>query len=422
VKSVDNISTNLQSLSIGQFPFLSIIRSDFEIYCGPVNNNFGVSSGRMAYAVIIGINDNDERAQMKELNIEFAVNIEEQKQTEYILSLPIWISCTAYLVALLSAIYTHDWALALVTLTGIIILSIPYWLLKRGRFLSSAYASVFMVLVTITSIATVGQGIHDVAIMAYPIIIIFASLALNRSGFRISVGLTLIAMGWLVFGDSWGLYIPQPYIKPTWVDYLVISAILFSAVGAVDILATMMRNNLRQAKQEIVQRKVIEEQLRFQSTHDSMTGIFNRNFFETELARLELSRDFPISIVIADVDGLKIINDTLGHSAGDKKLKQTADVLRSILRSEDILARIGGDEFAAILPKTDSIAVQYILSRIKARLVEHNAKHSDLQLQLSLGAATSESSGLTNTFKLADQIMYADKSMRKSNESQFQGS
>ena len=353
---------------------------------------------------------------MKQFKLEFAIDIEEKRQVEQILSLPIWISWAAYLVALLSALYTRDWALALATLTGMVILSIPFWLLKHGHFLSSAYTSVFMVLVTITAIATVGQGIHDVAILAYPSIIIFASLALNRSGFRISVGLTLIALGWLVFGDAWGLFVPQPYIPPTWVDYLVISAILLSAAVAVDILATNMRKNLHQAKQEITQRKKIEEQLRFQSTHDSMTRIYNRNFFETELIRLELSREFPISIVIADIDGLKIINDTLGHAAGDKKLQQAADVLRSIFRAEDILARIGGDEFAIILPKTDLVTVQHIVTRIKARLVEHNASHSDLPLQLSLGAATAECSDLTDAFKLADQNMYANKSMRKSSE------
>ena len=229
-------------------------------------------------------------------------------------------------------------------------------------------------------------------------------------------------MGWLVFGDSWGLFVPQPNIRPTWVDYLVISAILLSAAGTVDILATNMRKNLHQAKQEIAQRKDIEEQLRFQSTHDSMTGIYNRNFFETELTRLDLSREFPISIVITDIDGLKIVNDTLGHAAGDKRLQQAADVLRSIFRAEDILARIGGDEFAIILPKTDSVTVQHIVSRIKTRLVEHNAMHSDLPLQLSLGAATTDSSGLTEAFKIADQNMYADKSMRKSGENRTQGS
>ena len=116
---------------------------------------------------------------MKQFKLDFVIDIEEKRQVEQILSLPIWISWAAYLVALLSALYTHDWALALATLTGIVILAIPFWLLKHGHFLSSAYTSVFMVLVTITAIATVGQGIHDVAILAYPSIIIFASLALN---------------------------------------------------------------------------------------------------------------------------------------------------------------------------------------------------------------------------------------------------
>jgi diguanylate cyclase (GGDEF)-like protein len=83
-------------------------------------------------------------------------------------------------------------------------------------------------------------------------------------------------------------------------------------------------------------------------------------------------------------------------------LQQAADVLHSIFRIEDILARIGGDEFAAILPETDSAAVQQIVSRIRTRLVEHNAKNPDLPLHLSLGAATAESNDLTEAFRLAD--------------------
>ena len=347
--------------------------------------------------------------------IEPISEIEVHRQTEHILSLPIWISWAAFLVALISAVFTSDWGLASATLIGIVFLIIPFWLLKRGYFLLSGSIYVLMMLITVTAIAAIGQGIHDVAIMAYPIVIFFSSLALNRLGFRISVGLTLIAMGWLVFGESWGLFVSAPYKTPTWVDFLVISSILLSAAAAVDILATNMRKNLAQAKQEIAQRKEMEELLRYQSSHDSMTGIYNRNFFETELHRLDLSREFPISIIIADVDGLKIVNDTLGHAAGDEKLRQASEVLRSTFRAGDIFARIGGDEFAALLPETDAATAQQIVSRIKVRLLDHNARNPTLPLQLSLGAATA-ADNLTDAFTLADKRMYADKSLRKSGD------
>jgi diguanylate cyclase (GGDEF)-like protein len=311
-----------------------------------------------------------------------------------------------------------DWGVITPTLISSVFLILPLWLTRHGHIFASSLFIVLIELGNVTLLATVGQGIHDVAIMAYPTIIIFASLTMHRLGFRLSVGLTLLSMAWLVFGESNGLFVSHSYETPNWVDYLVISLILLAAATAVNILATNMRRNLDQAKQEIAQRRDAEERLRFQSTHDGMTGIYNRNFFETELARLEQSREFPISIIIADIDGLKYVNDTLGHAMGDEKLRLTANLLRSSFRAGDILARIGGDEFAALLPTTDSAAEELIAVRIRARLAEHNSRRPDLPVHLSLGGATTEKCSLTQTFTLADQRMYLDKAARKSRTGQ----
>jgi len=172
---------------------------------------------------------------------------------------------------------------------------------------------------------------------------------------------------------------------------------------------------------DITDRKRVEDQLRHQGTHDGLTGIYNRSFFEEELARLERGRDFPISVIMADIDGLKLINDRLGHAVGDQLLQQAVGVLNSVFRAGDVLARIGGDEFAALLPATDSAAAEQIILRIKSRLLEHNAQLSNLTVQLSLGAATAERDNLTGIFTLADQRMYADKTARKLRVSQKSG-
>ena len=343
---------------------------------------------------------------------------EENKQAARVISVLIWISWAAYLVVLISGIYWADWVVITATLTCSALLILPLWLIRHGHIFASGLLIILIELGNVTVLATVGQGIHDVAIMAYPTIIIFASLTLNRFGFRLSVILTLLSMGWLVFGESSGLFVSHSYETPNWVDYLVISVILLAAALAVNIMATNMRRNLDQAKQEIAQRKEAEERLRFQSTHDGMTGIYNRNFFETELARLDQSREFPISIIIADIDGLKYVNDTLGHAVGDEKLQLTANLLRSAFRAGDILARIGGDEFAALLPATELAAAELIMARIRACLAEHNRRYSDLPVHLSLGAATTEKCSLTQTFTLADQRMYLDKADRKSKTGQ----
>jgi diguanylate cyclase (GGDEF)-like protein len=190
-------------------------------------------------------------------------------------------------------------------------------------------------------------------------------------------------------------------------------AILLVAMAVVYMQSKNMRVSLGQAHQEIAQRKDIEGQLRHLGTHDILTGTHNRVFFEQEMARLEGSQEFPVSVIIADLDDMKKTNDTLGHNGGDELLKRATVAFRSAFREEDMLARIGGDEFAVLLPRTDSATAEHTFERVRAKLAEHNAMYPDLPIQLSLGTATAEKSDLAQAFKTADQRMYADKSARK---------
>jgi len=162
---------------------------------------------------------------------------------------------------------------------------------------------------------------------------------------------------------------------------------------------------------EITERKRYEEKLSFLSLHDSLTGLYNRAFFEGELHRLSGSREYPITILVADLDGLKVVNDTLGHAKGDEMLKACAEVLQSSLRRSDILARIGGDEFAAILPNTGEKAGEDLVRRLHSAVEAYNKEHPDLLLHLSLGVATCRSpdESLEDTLKKADDLMYRNK-------------
>jgi len=162
---------------------------------------------------------------------------------------------------------------------------------------------------------------------------------------------------------------------------------------------------------DITDRKIYEDKLKYLSLHDQLTGLYNRAYFDNELNRLNESRDYPITIIVCDLDGLKLINDTLGHDSGDRLLVACGNLLKQCLRASDILARVGGDEFVAILPNTGVKSGEEIGTRIMDQVHEYNGDNYHLPLSISLGTATLDSPEQTlwETYKEADDLMYRDK-------------
>lgn len=163
---------------------------------------------------------------------------------------------------------------------------------------------------------------------------------------------------------------------------------------------------------EITERKQIEERLKYLSLHDQLTGLYNRAYFENELSRLSKSREFPVTILSADLDGLKLINDALGHHRGDSYLKACTKILKTSLRGGDVLSRVGGDEFAALLPRTGYDSGEQIVNRIYARVDQYNRnRQAQLPLSISIGQATAQhgKQSLNKTLKEADEHMYRIK-------------
>jgi diguanylate cyclase (GGDEF)-like protein/PAS domain S-box-containing protein len=161
---------------------------------------------------------------------------------------------------------------------------------------------------------------------------------------------------------------------------------------------------------DITERKRTEEKLKYLSTHDELTGLHNRMFFDEEISRLSRGRQFPVTVILADVDGLKEINDRVGHTAGDELLRRAAALLKETFRADEVVARMGGDEFVVLLPKTDASTAEMALDRARSRMHSHNQVQAGLALSLSLGAATAKTSqSLVEAMKLADERMYAEK-------------
>ena len=164
--------------------------------------------------------------------------------------------------------------------------------------------------------------------------------------------------------------------------------------------------------QDIDNRKKTEEKIKYISFHDGLTGLYNRRYFENEIERLNKSRNLPISIIVGDLDGLKYINDNYGHKMGDRYIKKAAKSIKSNTRTADVVARIGGDEFAIILPETNASAAKDLCERIhsKCNLLKKTC-NLPKPLNISLGFATKvkKEESLDDIFEKADKRMYKNK-------------
>ena len=167
---------------------------------------------------------------------------------------------------------------------------------------------------------------------------------------------------------------------------------------------------------DMSERKVHEERLLYLSAHDPLTGLYNRTHFEAEFNRAGKGRSFPLSVIIGDVDGLKAVNDSKGHAAGDILIKAAADILKNAFRVEDLVARIGGDEFAVLMANADEEMLEAWMERVREGENRFNASGLGIQVRLSLGGATAHSSfTVSEILHQADKRMYADKARHKAN-------
>lgn len=168
---------------------------------------------------------------------------------------------------------------------------------------------------------------------------------------------------------------------------------------------------------DITERKLRENEILYLNYHDVLTGLYNRAFFNTEKDRLDTPRQLPLSIIMGDIDGLKLTNDMFGHSEGDKLLNGISKILSSCCRNEDIIARIGGDEFCILLPQANSEVTQEICARIN-KACENYESSEDKDIfspSISLGYATKSrpDDSIDLIIKAAEEDMYKHKLLER---------
>ncbi|MHB1485922.1 MAG: PAS domain S-box protein [Saccharofermentanales bacterium] len=161
---------------------------------------------------------------------------------------------------------------------------------------------------------------------------------------------------------------------------------------------------------DISAKKEAEEQILYLSYHDQLTGLFNRRFYEEELQRLDVKRNLPMTIILGDVNGLKMINDSFGHIMGDDLLKKAAEVIKKECRADDIISRLGGDEFVILLPKTNAIDADHIIARFNELLLkEVVASITGISIAFGYAIKNDKNENIQETFKSAENMMYSNK-------------
>lgn len=151
------------------------------------------------------------------------------------------------------------------------------------------------------------------------------------------------------------------------------------------------------------------DQIEYLSYHDQLTGLYNRRFYEEELSRMDTPRNLPFSLIMGDVNGLKLVNDSFGHVMGDELLKKAAKTIVKACRADDVVARLGGDEFVVLLPKTDQLEAEEIINRIEE--LAKAEKVGTVELSISFGFETkfNEEEDIQRIFKRAEDYMYRRK-------------
>ncbi|WP_454735035.1 sensor domain-containing diguanylate cyclase [Cupriavidus necator] len=161
---------------------------------------------------------------------------------------------------------------------------------------------------------------------------------------------------------------------------------------------------------DITARKKAEAYVEFLGKHDVLTKLYNRAYYEDELARLGRKGPWPVSVVAVDLNGLKVINDQFGHADGDGLLRRTGEVLKKAVGEQACVARIGGDEFMILLPGRDERGAATVVEQIDKVVELNNQFYPGARLSLSIGQATCmQGDRLSDTVKLADSRMYEAK-------------
>ena len=165
---------------------------------------------------------------------------------------------------------------------------------------------------------------------------------------------------------------------------------------------------------DISEKKKEEENLLYNSYHDQLTKVYNRRYLKEKMAEFILDKAFPLSIIICDVNGLKLTNDVFGHNVGDAILFESASLLQSFARDEDVVARYGGDEFIMVLPRTPLVKTKELVEQMKAKSDTIHVQKTALSISFGFAEQKDENHSEKDTYNQAEHILYRAKLVESS--------
>ncbi|HWQ89975.1 MAG TPA: HD domain-containing phosphohydrolase, partial [Desulfitobacteriaceae bacterium] len=160
---------------------------------------------------------------------------------------------------------------------------------------------------------------------------------------------------------------------------------------------------------DVTERKKWEKQIEYLSYHDILTGLYNRRFLEKEIKGLDIAENLPISIILGDINRLKLVNDAFGHDKGDELIVKAAETIKTSCRPEDLIVRWGGDEFMVFLPKTSRPDTVKIVNRIQANCADKHVYSIALSLSFGIGTKISADEAMFDIVREAEESMYKTK-------------
>ena len=160
---------------------------------------------------------------------------------------------------------------------------------------------------------------------------------------------------------------------------------------------------------DVTDKKRKQDEILYLSYHDSLTGLYNRRYVEERILKIEEMESYPLTVILGDINGLKMVNDVLGRSEGDRVLIEGSKILLSACRPEDIVARWGGDEFIILLPGADATEAQQVCQTIRDGCVKLAAEHVNLSISLGYAVRRDDAEAVAKTIHAAEEGMYTQK-------------